>query len=89
MRNCLMLKKLIVYINKKLIEESIACREQKNDFIKEFSSRYKTSPINRLNDFEPYTKDVFQKIYSHPIVDGVKLKFKYVILTVNGRYGNE
>ncbi len=74
--------------NKKLIEETIAGREQKNDPVKEFSVRYKSSGINEWCEFEPYTKATFQKIYSPPVIDGVKLKFRYTTLTINGRHRN-
>ena len=72
-------------INKKLIEETINLREQKNDFVREFATRNKISPINQWNEFEPYTENDFQKIYDNEI-DGVKLKFKYTTLTINGRH---
>jgi len=72
-------------VNKKLIEETIALREQKNDFVKEFATRNKISPINEWNEFELYTKENFQKVYNNQI-DGVKLKFKYTTLTINGRH---
>lgn len=75
-------------VNKKLIEETITGREQKNDPVQEFSVRYKSSPIDDWNKFEPYTKSAFQKIYSEPVVDGVKLKFRYTTLTINGRHKN-
>jgi hypothetical protein len=75
-------------VNKKLIKKTIELRRQKNDTIKEFAIRYKTSPIKEWNKFEPYGDNEFQKIYKKPIVDGVKLKFKYTIVTINGRHSN-
>ena len=72
-------------VNKKLIEKTIKLREQKNDFVKEFATRNKISSINQWSEFEPYTKDDFQKIYNNEI-DGVKLKFRYTTLTINGRH---
>ena len=75
-------------VNKKFIEETIALREQEDDFVKKFATRNKTSPIKQWNEFEPYTKETFKRIYQLPF-DGVKLKFKYVTLTINGRHSNK
>ena len=73
-------------INKKFIEETISLREQENDFVNEFAIRYNSSQIEEWNEFEPYTKTTFQKIYNQPLVDGVKLKFRYTTLTINARH---
>lgn len=73
-------------INKKLIEETIALREKENDSVNEFSIRYQSSRIEEWNEFEPFTKTAFQKIYSQPVVDGVKLKFRHTTLTINSRH---
>lgn len=77
-----------MHINKDFIEKTIALREHDGDFVKEFATRNKTSPVKQWSEFEPYTEDAFQKIYSLP-VDDVKLKFKYVTLTINGRHSNK
>lgn len=76
-------------VNKELVEKTIVLREQKNDFVKEFSIRYKDSPIDKWQEFEIYSDKIFRKIYETPIVDGVKLKFRYVTLCINGRHSNK
>lgn len=76
-------------VNQELIEKTIELREQKNDSVKEFAVRYKGTPIDEWNKFETYTEENFQKVYGHPIVDGVKLKFRYVTLYLNGRHSNK
>ena len=73
-------------VNKKFIEKTIELRRKKNDLVKGFSIRYKTSLIKEWSEYEPYLEKDFQKIYDEPIVDGVKLKFKYTIVTINGRH---
>ncbi len=75
--------------NKELVTKTIALREKKNDFVREFSIRYKKSPIDEWSEFEKYTEKCFQKIYEIPIVDGVKMKFKYTTLVINGRHSNK
>lgn len=75
-------------VNKKFIEETIELRMQKNDPVKEFAIRYKSSPIKEWNEFEPYTETEFQKIYNQPVIDGVKLKFRYTTHTINGRHSS-
>lgn len=76
-------------VNRKLIEETIELRRSEKDPVREFAIRYKTSSIDEWSDFEQYTLKEFQKIYSEPIVDGVKLKFRYTTLTINGRHSNK
>ncbi|MDP8217635.1 MAG: hypothetical protein P9M03_02790 [Candidatus Theseobacter exili] len=73
--------------NKPFIEETIKLRLKANDPVKEFATRNKTSPIDVWNNFQKYTKRAFKIIYRLPI-DGVKLKFRYVTLTFNGRHRN-
>lgn len=75
-----------MFVNKKLIEKTIVLREKKNDLVKDFAIRYKSSPIEEWNKLEPYIKTAFQKIYNQPVVDGVKLKIRHKTLTINGRH---
>jgi hypothetical protein len=75
-----------MFVNKKLIEKTIVLREKKNDLVKDFAIRYKSSPIEEWNKLEPYIKTAFQKIYNQPVVDGVKLKIRHTTLTINGRH---
>ena len=74
-------------INKPFIEKTIEGRLKKNDPVKEFATRFKTSPIDVWNKFESYKKKAFQKIYNLPI-DGIKVKFRYVTVVFNGRHRN-
>ena len=72
-------------VNKEFIEETIALQKADGDPVTEFATRYKKCKYDEWNDFEIYTEDNFAKIYDLPI-DGVKLKFRYTTLIVNGRH---
>ena len=75
--------------NKELIERTIELRKKFNDDpVKEFATRNKDSPINEWNKFQKFTKKEFKKIYTSEI-DGVKLKFRYTTLIINGRHKSE
>lgn len=71
--------------NRKLIEEVIRKRNLKSDPVKKFATRNKASPLNSFEEFREFTEEQFEKIYQSKI-DGVKLKFRYTILTINGRH---
>lgn len=71
--------------NQQLIESVIQGRNDKQDPVKEFATRNKASPLNVWCKFELFTKESFLKIYNTNI-DGLKLKFRYVTLTINGRH---
>jgi hypothetical protein len=71
--------------DKKLIEETILLRRKNNDPVKEYSVRNKASPSFNWQSFKPYNKEAFPEIYGSQI-DGVKLKFRSIIVTINGRH---
>lgn len=71
--------------NKTLIDEVICQRNKKNDPVKEFAVRNKASPLDVWCKFKPFTKESFNQIYKSNI-DGVKLKFRFTTLVVNGRH---
>lgn len=73
-------------VNKELIERTIHLRKSfHDDPVKEFATRNKDSPINEWNNPEKFTEKEFKKIYTSEI-DGVKLKFRYTTLIINGRH---
>ena len=74
--------------NRELIEKTIIRRLNKNDPVREFSIRNKASPIAEWGEFKPYSLKMFESVYL-PNVDGVQLRFKYVVLVFNGRYKNK
>lgn len=71
--------------NQQLIEDVISDRNAKYDPVREFATRNKASPINIWSQFELFTGKAFLKIYNCNI-DGLKLKFRFVTLTINGRH---
>jgi len=71
--------------DKKLIEKVILLREKNSDKILMYSIRNKASPSFCWSKFRKYSKESFNEIYS-PQIDGLKLKFKNTILTINGRH---
>ena len=74
--------------NKPFIEKIISKRESMNDQVKELAIRNKASPINNWSNYFPYNKLNYKSIYK-PEIDGVKLRFRYVTLTVNARHKNK
>lgn len=74
--------------NRKLIDEVIRLRNEKEDPIQEFATRNKDSPLNFWDNFKPFkTKEFYLNLFTN--IDGVKLKFKHTTLTVNGRHKNK
>ena len=71
--------------NKPLIDEVIKGRNMKNDPVKEFAIRNKASPLNIWCKFKLFTVESFNNIF-HLNIDGVKLKFKHITFTINGRH---
>jgi len=71
--------------DKKLIEKVILLREKNNDKISMYAIRNKASPYFCWSKFRKYSKESFDEIYFSQI-DGLKLKFKNTILTINGRH---
>lgn len=71
--------------NKPFIDKVIAGRKMKNDPVTEFATRNKASPLNIWCNFKPFTEQSFKNIFNLNI-DGVKLKFKFTTLTINGRH---
>lgn len=74
--------------NKPFIEEIIFKRNEKQDPAREFAVRNKASPINVWGKFQPYNILEFNLIHFTNI-DGIKLRFKYTTLTINGRLANK
>ena len=72
-------------INKPFIDEVITMRKEENDPVKKIAIRNKASPINVWGNFKPFTIKYYNSIYTNNI-DGVKLRFKHVTLTINGRH---
>lgn len=73
--------------NKTFIDETINLRMKKGDFLKEISLRNKASPLNVWFEFIPFSKKNYFKIFA-PEIDGVKLKFKFATIYLNGRHSN-
>ena len=71
--------------NKAFIESVIQRRNNRQDPVQEFAIRNKASPIKVWCKFEPYSEESFKTVFKSNI-DGVKLKFKNVTLTINGRH---
>ena len=74
--------------NKPLIKDVIQLRKKNNDPVKEFATRNKASPLNNWSKFKPFSEEAFNLIFNKNI-DGVKLKFKYITLLINGRLKNK
>lgn len=74
--------------NKPLIDAVINGRKMKQDPVQEFAVRNKASPLDVWCKFKPYTEEAFNQIFNLNI-DGVKLKFRFTTLTVNGRHKNK
>lgn len=72
-------------INKPFIDEIIQKRNERQDPVQKFAVRNKASPINEWEEFQPFNLKEFNLIHFTNI-DGVKLQFKYTLLTINGRY---
>ena len=71
--------------NKPFIDKTIQLMKQDNDHVQEFATRNKASPLEVWSEFKPYSEKAFNNIYQLKI-DGVKLKFRYTTLTINGRH---
>ena len=71
--------------NKPLIDSVILGRDKEDDPVKEFAYRNKASPIGVWCNFKLFTVESFNNIFNLSI-DGVKLKFRHITLTVNGRH---
>lgn len=71
--------------NKPLINKTILLRCKNNDPPSHYSLRNKASPLNEWGEFKPFICRFFDNIYNQQI-DGVRLKFKHVTLTINGRH---
>ena len=74
--------------NKPLIDRVIARRLKKKDPLKRIAPRFKSSLLNDFEVSQPFSSKGFESLFTSNI-DGVKLQFKYVTLTVNGRYTNK
>jgi hypothetical protein len=72
-------------INEPFILKVIQLRKKQNDNPKQFATRNKASPINKWSNFEPFSEEAFQKVFNNKF-DGLKLKFNYVTLLINGRH---
>ena len=73
--------------NKILIEETIELMKKENDPVQSFATRNKDSPKNIWSKFIPFSRKEFNKIYNSNI-DGLKLRFKFTTLFINGRHKN-
>lgn len=72
--------------NKSFIEELIFKRNMKNDPVREFAIRNKDSPVEVWEQFKTFDFKELNFLLLADI-DGIKLKFKYVTLYINDRYG--
>ena len=72
-------------INEPFILKIIDLRKQQNDNPKQYSTRNKASPLNIWSNFKPFTEHSLETIFNSNI-DGLKLKFKFVTLHLNGRH---
>lgn len=71
--------------NRNFVESIISKRNDKEDYITEFAVRNKDSPAYHWESFKPYReKEFYLNLFTN--IDGVKLKFRYVTLTINVRY---
>lgn len=52
----------------------------------QFAVRTIASEEADYSNFKPYTKESEKLIYNSKIIDGVKLKFKHITVTVNARH---
>jgi len=75
--------------NKDLIIEVIKMRKDRQDPVQKIATRNKASPLDKWNNFEPFTTHSLTEIFSSNDFDGVKMKFRFVVLTINGRHKTE
>lgn len=73
--------------NRTLIDDVIKLRTMKNDPVQEYSTRNKASPIELFSPFQPFSYKALNHVLTKDI-DGLKLKFKYVVLFINFRLKN-
>jgi hypothetical protein len=71
--------------SKPFIEKVINLRKQKKDPVLKIAIRNKASPVEGWSNFIPYSDEVFFRIFNLNI-DGIKLKFRYTTLVLNGRH---
>lgn len=71
--------------NKPFIDEVLRLRKKANDNPTSFAVRNKASPLNNWEDFQPFILEKLNQLYFTQI-DGIKLKFQFTTLLVNGRH---